>query len=362
MNNWFPLGVKRFLNLGFLMQEMYHPRKTWESILVLTLFVGILTGGEKANVIYILADDLGYGEVGYQGQEKIKTPRLDDLATKGMTFTSHYCGNSVCAPSRCSLMTGKHPGHAYIRANSPGYPGGQTPLPEGTETLGTLMKRAGYKTGIIGKWGLGGVWPNGIRTSGVPEKQGFDHFFGFLDQRRAHNYYPDYLWRNSKKVPMNQKGQRDYAHDKMTEEAISFIKGHHKSPFFLYLAYLIPHIQYQVPSLGQYKDKNWPKEMKIHAAMTTRMDRDIGKIVDLLVSLGISENTLLIFNSDNGAHGKSNSSQFLKTSGELRGLKRSMYEGGVRSPMLAYWPGTIKPGQRSDHISLFGTCCRHFLS
>lgn len=304
----------------------------------------------KPNVIYILADDLGYGEVGYNGQEKIQTPELDAMAAKGMRFTDHYCGNAVCAPSRASLMTGKHPGHAYIRANSPGYPGGQTPLPEGTETVGRLMQRAGYKTAIIGKWGLGSTW-----DSGHPNKQGFDHFFGYTDQSKAHNYYPKYLWRNSEKIMLdNGKDKKnDYSHDLMTVEALKFIEKNKSQPFFLYLAYTIPHTAYQVPDLAQYEDKDWPKNMKIHAAMTSRMDRDIGAIKRRLEALGLAENTLIMFNSDNGAHGEGGSLKFFNTSGELRGKKRLMYDGGVRSPMIAYWPGKVAAGSVSDHLSSF---------
>lgn len=297
------------------------------------------------NVIYILCDDLGYGEVGYNGQQMIQTPEVDALAAKGMRFTSHYCGSSVCAPSRCALITGKHPGHGYIRSNSPGYPNGQTPLPAESETIGKLMQRAGYTTACIGKWGLGSGW-----GSGDPNKQGFDHFFGYYDQRNAHNYYPEYVWRNGQKVMLNGKS---YTHDLMTDEALQFVTDHRENPFFLYLAYTIPHTQYQVPELEQYQNKKWPKNMKIHAAMTSRMDRDVGRLMRKLEELGLAENTLVMFNSDNGAHGERNSEKFFNTSGELRGIKRSMYEGGVRSPMFAYWPGTIAPGTESDHVSAF---------
>lgn len=304
----------------------------------------------RPNVIYILADDLGYGEVGYNGQTMIETPELDAMAAEGIHFTAHYCGNSVCAPSRASLMTGMHPGHAYIRANSPGYPDGQTPLKEGTETLGTLMKRAGYTTSIIGKWGLGST-----ANCGSPLKQGFDHFFGYTDQKNAHNYYPEYMWRGDSKVMLdNSNGKNsDYSHDLMTVEALEFIEESRDNPFFLYLAYTIPHISYQVPDLAQYSDRDWPENMKIHAAMTSRMDRDIGVIKRRLEEMGIADNTLIMFNSDNGAHGKFGSEEFFNTSGELRGIKRSMYEGGVRSPMIAYWPSKISAGGVTDHISAF---------
>jgi arylsulfatase A len=299
----------------------------------------------KPNVVYILCDDLGYGEVGYNGQKLIQTPELDALAGQGMRFTSHYCGSSVCAPSRCILMTGQHAGHATIRANSPGYPNGQTPIPAESETLGKLMQRAGYTTACIGKWALGSAW-----NSGDPNKQGFDHFFGYYDQRKAHTYYPEYLWRNGEKIEL---GGKVYTHDLMTDEAFKFVRDHKDHPFFLYLAYTIPHIKYQVPELEKYVGADWPENMKIHASMTSRMDRDVGRLVKLLEELGLAENTLLMFNSDNGAHGKSGSEQFFNTSGELRGIKRSMYEGGVRSPMFATWPGIIQAGTVSDHISAF---------
>lgn len=297
------------------------------------------------NVVYVLCDDLGYGEVGYNGQTMIKTPELDAMAAQGMRFTSHYCGSSVCAPSRCALVTGKHPGHGYIRANSPGYPNGQTPIPAGSETIGKLMQRAGYATACIGKWGLGG-----FHDSGNPNRQGFDYFYGYTDQRLAHNYYPDYVWHNGEKVMLNGNC---YTHDLFTEKAFRFIRDNKNHPFFLYLAYTIPHTKYQVPNLGEYANKMWPENMKIHAAMTSRMDRDVGRVKRLLEELGLAENTLILFNSDNGAHGMHGSEEFFNTSGELRGVKRSMYEGGVRSPMFAYWPGTITAGAESDHISAF---------
>ena len=312
--------------------------------------LALVSAARPPNVVYILCDDLGYGEVGYNGQEMIQTPELDALAKKGMRFTAHYCGNSVCAPSRCSLMTGKHPGHAYIRANSPGYPNGQTPIPPDSETLGKLMQRAGYTTACIGKWGLGGEKPDGTLNYGFPTKQGFDYFFGYCDQRRAHNYYPEFLWRNGEKLPL---GGKVYSHDLFTEEALKFVSENKANPFFLYLAYTIPHTKYQVPELGRYAGKDWPENMKKHAAMDSRMDRDVGRVVRRLEELGLAENTLVMFNSDNGAHGQFGSEKFFNTSGELRGIKRSMYEGGVRSPMFAYWPGTIRAGTVSDHLSSF---------
>lgn len=303
----------------------------------------------KPNVIYILCDDLGYGEVGYNGQEKIETPELDRLASQGMIFSNHYCGNAVSAPSRCVLLTGRHPGHALIRANSPGYPDGQVPLLEGSETIGKLMQRAGYKTACIGKWGLGA-----FSNSGNPNRQGFDYFFGYTDQVHAHDYYPSYLWKNGEKVQLNRQGIcKDYSHDLFTEEAFRFIKENQERPFFLYLAYTIPHVKYQVPDLAQYKDRDWPENMKIHAAMASRLDKDVGRLVSLLEELKLDENTLIIFSSDNGAHGQFGSFEFFRTSGELRDKKRSLYEGGVRSPTFAYWPRTVPSGTATDHISAF---------
>ena len=303
----------------------------------------------KPNVIYILCDDLGYGELGYNGQEKIQTPELDKLCSEGLRFTDHYCGNAVSAASRCVLMTGLHPGHALVRANSPGFPDGQLPLREGTETIAKLMQRAGYKTACIGKWGLGAY-----SNSGNPNKQGFDHFFGYTDQVKAHEYYPPYLWRNGKKIALNQGGvQKDYSHDLFTAEAFDFVKKNAKNPFFLYLAYTIPHVKYQVPDLAQYADRDWPENMKIHAAMTSRMSKDVGRLVELLRELGLEENTLIIFSSDNGAHGQFGSLRFFKTSGQLRDKKRSMFEGGVRTPTFAYWPGKVPAGKVTNHISSF---------
>lgn len=316
-----------------------------------TIFIAVLFAQQNSpNVIYILADDLGYADVGYNGQKLIETPELDFLAKNGMQFTNHYCGNAVCAPSRASLLMGKHPGHSYIRANSPGYPDGQTPIPAGSETLGTLMQRAGYTTACIGKWGLGG-----FHNSGNPNKQGFDYFFGYTDQRKAHNYYPQYLWENgTKKYLDNNNGkQNEYSHDLFTEKAISFIKKNENNPFFLYLAYTIPHLRLQVPNLAQYENKKWPLNMKIQAAMISRMSRDIGVIVDLIKKLGLEKNTLIMFNSDNGAHGKAGTLDFFKPSGNLKGIKRTMYEGGLRSPMVAYWPGKINAGTKNDHLSAF---------
>jgi arylsulfatase len=334
-------------------------------------------GTKKPNIVFILADDLGYAEVGCYGQKKIKTPNIDRLAKEGMKFTQHYSGNPVCAPSRCTLMTGLHTGHAQVRNNkqiggSEGWKlgstiGGQWPLEEGTVTVGKILQDAGYVTGAFGKWGLGTVG-----GSGDPQKQGFDHFYGYICQRQAHTYYPNHLWKDGRvqKIEANEGGKEQvYSHDLIAREALNFIKANKDRPFFCYVPFTIPHVAIQVPqdSLSQYEGK-WPdpaydgskgyfphpSPRAGYAAMVTRMDRDIGRIMALLKKSGLEENTLVIFTSDNGPtfNGGSDSA-FFESAGPLRGLKVSVYEGGIRVPFIARWPGKIKPGSQSDHISAF---------
>ena len=329
----------------------------------------------KPNIIFILADDLGYGDLGCYGQKTIKTPNIDKLAEEGMKFTDHYAGSTVCAPSRCCLMTGLHTGHAIVRAN------GNVPLRPSDVTVAKLLKRQGYTTGIIGKWGLGEPG-----TTGIPNKQGFDYWFGYLNQRHAHNYYPEYLWRNEEKYGLKNEvnhviGGRDrtpggvasrrveYSHDLFAAEALNFVERNKDKPFFLYLPFTIPHANneagkkgMEVPSFGQYADKDWPEPQKGHAAMITRMDGDIGKLMALLKRLDIDKNTIIMFSSDNGPHKEGGADPaFFKASGPLRGYKRALYEGGIRAPMIARWPGKIKAGSKTDHISAFWdflpTCC-----
>ncbi|MCF6268460.1 MAG: arylsulfatase [Melioribacteraceae bacterium] len=328
----------------------------------------------KPNIIYILADDLGYGDLGSYGQERIKTPRIDKMATEGMRFTDHYAGATVCAPSRSVLMTGLHTGHTYIRGNREKEPMGQEPLPAEIKTVAEYLKDAGYTTGLIGKWGLGG--PGSV---GMPTRQGFDYFYGYMCQRHAHNYYPEFLFRNEDKIML--EGNRvenprpdgegvsvdkaQYTHDLFAEEALKFVEVNKDNPFFLYLALTIPHannrggdngmdIGMEVPSLGQYADKDWPFAEKGKAAMITLMDKDIGRLLDKLQELGIAENTLVIFTSDNGPHAEGGAQpDFSNSNGQLRGLKRDLYEGGIRVPMIAWQPGTIKPNTTSSHISAF---------
>jgi arylsulfatase A-like enzyme len=326
--------------------------------------------GHKPNIIFILADDLGYGDLGCYGQPVIQTPHIDKMAAEGMIFTDHYAGSTVCAPSRCCLMTGMHTGHARIRGNA------RVPLLPEDVTVAELLKRAGYATGIIGKWGLGEP-----ETTGIPNRQGFDTWFGYLNQRHAHNYYPDYLWRNEEKVtlanevrPVNPPGgvatkRVEYSHDLFAEEALGFVERHAEEPFFLYLAFTIPHANnearnegMEVPSYGPYASEDWPEPQKGHAAMITRMDGDVGRLMAKLEELEIDENTIVFFSSDNGPHKEGGGDPaFFGSSGALRGYKRALYEGGIRVPLIVRWPGKIKAGSGTDHVSAFWdflpTCC-----
>ena len=289
----------------------------------------------KPNVIFILADDMGYGDAGCYGQKLIQTPNIDRLAAEGVRFTQAYAGTTVSAPTRCALMTGKHIGHAAIRANRELPNEGQEPLPAGTFTVAQLFKNAGYATAAFGKWGLGGV-----DSTGAPDKTGVDTFFGYNCQRLAHNYYPDFLWRNHEKVEL---GGKTYSHDLITSEAITWLRAHAKEPFFLYLPFTIPHPNYQVPDLGSYANAPWPEQQKKYASMMTRMDASIGQILALLKELKLDEKTLVLFSSDQGADNPGMLKTFM-SNGPFRGGKRSMYEGGLRVPMVARWPGRIQPG------------------
>ena len=290
---------------------------------------------EKPNVIFILADDLGYGDLGCYGQKLIQTPNIDRLAAEGMRFTQAYSGTSVCAPSRCALLTGKHIGHAAIRANRVYKPEGQEPLPADAFTVAELFKRDGYATGAFGKWALGN-----LESTGAPDRQGFDAFFGYNCQNLAHNYYPAYLWRNRERVELDGK---TYSHDLIAGEALDWIRGHAGEPFFAYLPVTIPHYNWQVPDTGIYKDKPWPEERKINAAMISRLDATVGQLLELLKSKGIDDKTLVIFASDNGADNPG-ALELFHSNGIFRGIKRTMYEGGIRVPFIARWPGHIPAG------------------
>jgi arylsulfatase A-like enzyme len=315
----------------------------------------------RPNILFILADDLGYGDVGCYGQKQIRTPNLDRLAAQGIRFTQCYAGSTVCAPSRCALMTGRHTGHCTIRGNA------LIPLQTEDVTVAEVLKAAGYSTALIGKWGLGEPG-----TSGIPNRKGFDYFFGYLNQVHAHNYYPDYLWRNQEKVPLEGNVVKDgvasrraqYSHDLFTREALSFLQRHQDKPFFLYLAYTIPHANnergsaegngMEVPSDAPYSDKYWPQAQKNHAAMITRLDADIGRLLKRLQELGLEDHTTVFFSSDNGPHKEGGADpQFFHSAGPLRGYKRDLYEGGIRVPMLVRWPGKIKAGTVSDQVWAF---------
>jgi len=331
------------------------------------------------NIIYILADDLGYGDLSCYGQEKFATPHLDQLAREGIRFTRHYSGSTVCAPSRSVLMTGLHTGHTPVRGNQEVQPEGQWPLADSVLTLAELLKEAGYVTGAFGKWGLG--YPG---SEGDPVNQGFDLFFGYNCQRYAHRYYPAYLWENQKKVflPGNDwTHTATYAPDVIQERTLEFIRAHRDSTFFAYVPIVIPHAELIVPDdeifqsyLGKYPEEpyvgrpgaDYGPDMVIgmycsqehphatFAAMVSRIDRYVGEIVQVLEELGIAENTLIMFTSDNGPHEEGGADpEFFNSSGGLRGVKRDLYEGGVRVPMIASWPGTIEGGRVSDHISAF---------
>jgi arylsulfatase A len=345
----------------------------------------------KPNIIFILADDLGYGDLGCYGQSKIRTPNLDRLATQGMRFTAHYAGNNVCAPSRCTLLSGQHPGHAYIRDNRGGLDGheGQEPVPAGELRLPLTFKQLGYRLGAFGKWGLGPVG-----SSGDPLNQGFDRFFGYNCQAVAHNYYPTALWDNEEhlalanpkfsahqKLPASADAQsassytsfigRHYAPDLIGEQARQFVRQNQNHPFFLYYATTVPHLALQVPedSLAEYVGK-FPEEPYLsdrgylphrtpraaYAAMITRLDRDVGRIMELVRRLGLEERTIFVFTSDNGPlydNLGGTDTEFFNSAGGFRGRKGSFYEGGFRVPCIVRWKDHIRPGTTSDRVTGF---------
>ena len=330
----------------------------------------------KPNIIYILADDLGYGDLGLTGQQKFSTPNIDKLAADGMFFTQHYSGSTVCAPSRSALMTGMHTGHTYIRGNREHKPEGQYPLAASTVTVAELLKSAGYVTGAFGKWGLG--YPS---SEGDPNNQGFDEFYGYNCQKIGHNYYPYHLWDNqSKEVLKGNEGSKteSYAPILIHEEAMGFLERHKDRPFFMYFPSIIPHAELTAPeeymskfrgkllpeknyrgidSGQRFKNGGYGSQKEAHAAfaaMVCLLDEQVGKIRRKVEELGIADNTLIIFTSDNGPHKEGGADpDYFDSNADLRGHKRDLYEGGIRVPMIAYWPNKIKPNSRSNHISAF---------
>jgi arylsulfatase A len=350
-------------------------------------FLAGSTGGSskarQPNIVFVLADDLGYRELGSFGQIKIKTPRLDQLAKEGMRLTRHYCGSPVCAPSRCVLMTGKHPGHAAVRDNKEHKPEGQWPMPTSEPMLSEMLKAAGYRTGAFGKWGLG---PPGSPSG--PLQRGIDRFFGYNCQRHAHSYYPDYLWDNDQHIalgggklkpdedPNDPKSYarfigKDYAPDRILGAAKQFVTDNKDKPFFLYYPSVIPHLALHIPEAelqayaGQFEETPYvggkgytphQKPRAAYAAMITRLDRAVGEILDLLDQYELADDTIVVFTSDNGAtHSPVGGTDvdFFESCGELRGRKGSMYEGGIRVPAIVRWPGKIAAGSVSDRITGF---------
>lgn len=352
--------------------------------LLLALATGILANstGEaapadaaKPNVIFVLVDDLGYGELGCFGQKIIRTPHLDRMAEEGRKMTRFYSGNTVCAPSRTVLLTGLHNGHATIRGN-------RDPLAEGASlradepTVAKVLKGAGYRTACIGKWGLGTE-----KTEGHPDRQGFDEFFGFLTHKHAHNHFPDFLWRGRERVPLKNVVRSmsdhpddpmgvpvkavEYADDLFAEEALRFVERSKDAPFFLYYSMTIPHANNEatkvsqngneVPDEGSYRDRSWNAPQRGHAAMVERMDGYVGRLLARLRELGIAERTLVIFSSDNGHHveGGEGPEDIFHKNGPLRGWKRDLTEGGIRVPTIAWWPGRVAAGTESAHVAHF---------
>ncbi len=339
------------------------------------LFAALLpaVSADRPNIVWIMADDLGYGDLGCYGQKVISTPNIDRMASEGLRFTHYYAGATVCAPSRSVLMTGLHHGHTRVRGNA-----GQTnpaaqALKPGDVTVAGVLQKAGYKTALIGKWGLGNV---GAAESGLPRKHGFDEFYGYLSQHHAHNHFPDYLWRNETKeplsnviVPVGEDGAGyatdavHFADDLFAEESLKFVDENRDRPFFLYWSPVIPHANNerarllgdgaQVPDYGPYADKDWPPQDKGQAAMITRLDGYVGRMIERLQKLGLAEKTLVIFTSDNGPHNESKHDLTrFQPSGPFTGIKRSLTDGGIRVPFIAWWPGKVKPGV-TDHVGYF---------
>lgn len=331
----------------------------------------------RPNIVYILADDMGYGDLSCYGQKRFKTPNLDRMAREGMLFTQHYAGCTVCAPSRCSLMTGLTTGHTAIRGNKGWKPEGDWPMPAASFTVAEMLKSVGYTTGCFGKWGLGF-----IGTEGDPNNQGFDQFYGFNSQTLAHNYFPDHLWENQTKIVLaRNSGDKfeEYAPELIHKHALQFIENNRARPFFLYYASTIPHAELMLPekNMKEFRGKFLPEKSykghdpgqkgfregpygsqpEVHAAfaaMVTLLDKQVGELLEKLKELGLDKNTIVIFSSDNGPHIEGGADpEYFDSNGPLRGYKRDLYEGGIREPMIVRWPGSVPADTKSDHVSAF---------
>ncbi len=322
---------------------------------------------DKPNIIYILLDDAGYGDLSCYGQQKFETPNVDRLAKEGMKFTQHYAGSTVCAPTRCCLMTGLHTGHTFVRGNREVKPEGQAAMPPDIVTIPRLLKRAGYVTGAFGKWGLGAP------GSASDPTEHFDFFFGYNCQREAHRYYPDHLWRNQKRIELDGN---TWTGRMIMDESLQFVRAHHEQPFFLFLPITIPHAAMQAPdkdtaawrkqfsqfedTIGRYAGTETQNPIATFAAMMTVMDEGIGQHLELLNELGIDDNTIVFFTSDNGPHREGgHNPEFFNSNGPYRGFKRDLYEGGIRVPFMAKWPGKLKAGREYHKpvvsLDVFGT-------
>lgn len=355
--------------MGALLRRIYE-KKMLVMLLFFCLVVPYSTSAQqKPNIIYVMLDDAGYGDFGTFGSEDVLTPTMDEMASEGIKFTNHYSGSSVCAPTRCVLMTGLHTGHARRRDNQAKANWQQADVPkrklvflqQNDVTVAHALKEAGYVTAGIGKWGLGNPG-----SEGQPDKMGFDHWYGYLDQVHAHDHFTDHLWKDSKMIdiPENRDGQKGkYVHDLFERETMEFIRKNHKNPFFLYLAYTLPHGKYEIPkddpSYQFYKDRPWSQQVKNYAAMITKADATVGSMMQLLKELGLDENTIVFYTSDNGPN-----KPFVKplnSAGGLRGIKRSLYEGGIRAGMVVRWPGKLPKDVISDFQwgmrDIFPTLC-----
>ena len=332
---------------------------------------------KRPNIVFILADDLGYGDVGFNGQELIKTPHIDRLAEEGTRFNQFYAGTAVCAPSRSALLSGQHTGHTFIRGNLGVEPEGQYPIADSVLTMAEALKAVGYTTGAFGKWGLGPVG-----SEGDPNKQGFDQFYGYNCQSLAHRYYPSHLWDNAQKVVLKENGDLEYnkvyAPDLIQEKALAFIEEHQQEPFFLFLPYILPHAELLVPndSIFQYYKGKFPETPyqgrdygkdahptgyasqeyphAAFAAMVSRLDLYVGQVLDKLAALGLDENTVVVFSSDNGPHQEGGADPaFFNSAAGLRGLKRDLYEGGIRVPLVVRWPNVVPAQQQQEFVGAF---------